>query len=294
VTLAPIGLWTHELDTVPWSHGREIAQEIEQLGYGAIWVPEAVGRDPLVASTLLLDATERLVAATGIVSIYARGPIALNAAWRTIEAAHPGRFLLGIGVSHQPMVEGVLKTEYGPPLAAMRTYLDGMDAAPFFAAQSETPPRRLLAALGPKMLALAAEKADGAHPYNVTPEHTTLARDILGPDKLLCVEQKVALTTDATKGRNAARAMLGIYLTLPNYVNNWRRLGFTDDDFADGGSDRLLDAMVVHGDEETIRERVQAHRDAGADHVCIHAQPVDEPTQIPMEAWRRLAPALIT
>jgi probable F420-dependent oxidoreductase len=143
------------------------------------------------------------------------------------------------------------------------------------------------------MLALAAEKADGAHPYNVTPEHTKLARDILGPGKLLCVEQKVALTTDTTKGRDAARAMLGIYLTLPNYVNNWRRLGFSDDDFADGGSDRLLDAMVVQGNEETIRTRVQAHRDAGADHVCVHVQPVDEPTHIPMEAWRRLAPALI-
>ena len=169
-----------QLDTMPWSQGRDLAQEIEALGYGAIWYPEAVGRDPLVAGTLLLDATDHIVAATGIASIYGRGPVAMNAGWQTLSAAHE-RFLLGLGVSHQPAVEGFHKREYGPPLTAMREYLDAMDTAPFFATRCETPPRRVLAALGPKMLALAAERADGAHPYNVTPEHTKLARDILGP-----------------------------------------------------------------------------------------------------------------
>jgi probable F420-dependent oxidoreductase len=291
--LAPIGLWMFQLDTMPWSQGRDLAQELEALGYGAIWYPEAVGRDPLVAGTLLLDATERLVAATGIASIYARGPVAMNAGWQTISAAHPDRFLLGLGVSHQPAVEGFHQREYGPPVATMRAYLDAMDAAPFFAARAETSPRRVLAALGPRMLALAAERADGAHPYNVTPDHTKLARDILGSDKLLCVEQKVALTTDVEAARDAARQTLAVYSSLPNYVNNWRRLGFTDDDLANGGSDRLLDAMVAHGDEEAIRRRVQQHRDAGADHVCLQVLSLDAPRGVPMEAWRRLAPALI-
>ena len=167
------------------------------------------------------------------------------------------------------MVEGLHATEYRPPLKAMRAYLDAMDAAPFFAHKAPAPPRRVLAALGPKMLALAAEKADGAHPYNVTPDHTATARAALGPDKLLAVEQKVALTTDASEARAAARQTLGIYLTLPNYVNNFKRLGFDDADFADGGSDRFLDAMVVWGDEGAIHKRVQEHRDAGADHVCM-------------------------
>src|SRR3974390_2837334 len=156
-----------QLDVVPGWQGREIAQELEALGYGALWFPEAVGRDALVASTLLLDATQRIVAATGIVPLYARDPVALNAAWQTIEAPSPGRFPLGIGVSPRPAVEGLRGVAYGPPVATMRTYLDRMDAAPFFSANPPAPPRRVLAALGPKMLALAAERADGAHPYNV-------------------------------------------------------------------------------------------------------------------------------
>ena len=291
--LGPAGLWLAQLDTVPWSRGREIAQELEAIGYGALWFPEAVGRDALVASTLLLAATDRIVAATGIVPLYARDPLSLNSGWRTIEAAFPGRFVLGIGVSHKPMVEGLRGESYGPPIATMRGYLEGMDAAPYFGWQPETPPRRVLAALGPKMLALAAEKTDGAHPYNVTPEHTALAREVLGPGKLLAVEQKAVLSTDVTDARDTARKALAVYLGLPNYTNNWRRLGFSDVDLADGGSDRLLDAMVVHGDEAAIAARAQAHRDAGADHVCIQVLPVlGGRGAIPLEEWRRLAPAL--
>jgi probable F420-dependent oxidoreductase len=243
---------------------------------------------------LLLDATERIVAATGIVSLYAREPFALNMAWQTIEAAFPGRFLLGIGVSHQPMVEGLVGSSYGPPVATMRTYLERMSAAPFFGAKAPDPPRRVLAALGPKMLALAAELADGAHPYNVTPEHTKIARDTLGPAKILAVEQKAVLTTDASIARQVARETMAIYHGLPNYSNNWRRLGFGDDDFANGGSDRFLDAMVVWGDEAAIKTRVDAHLDAGADHVCVQVLDPEGLRTAPLNAWRRLGPALST
>ncbi len=289
--LNPIGLWTFQLDTVPWPQARDLAQELESLGYGALWFPEAGGRDALIACTLVLSATERLVAATGIVPLYARPAGTLNAAWRTIETAFPGRFVLGIGVSHEPAVVGLMKREYGPPLATMRSYLDDMDAASYFGRQPPSPPRRVLAALGPRMLALAAERADGALPYNVTPEHTASARPILGHGKLLAVEQKAVLTTDAATARETARKTLAIYLGLPNYVNNWRRLGFTDADFADGGSDRFLDAIVAWGDEAAIARRVQDHRDAGADHVCVQVLNPDDMRAPPLDAWRRLAQA---
>jgi len=278
--LGRVGLWTAHLDRVPWSRGRDIVQEVEALGYSALWFPEALGRDPLVASTLTLSATERLVAATGIVSIYGRDAFTMSSAWRTISEAYPDRFILGLGVSHRPMVEGLRGATYGPPIAAMTAYLDQMDAAPYSGVQPPQP-RRLLAALGSRMLALAAERADGAHPYNVTPEHTKAAREVLGPDKLLAVEQKILLTGDATQAREIARRTLAIYLTLPNYVNNWKRLGFTE-----LTSDEFLDAMVVWGDEAAIKRRVEAHLDAGADHVCVQALDDVLPT------WRRLAPAL--
>jgi probable F420-dependent oxidoreductase len=215
----------------------------------------------------------------------------LNSASQTLEEAFPQRFVLGIGVSHKPMVEGVRGTAYGPPVATMRAYLDAMDNALFFGLKGETRPTRVLAALGPKMLALAAERTDGAHPYNVTPEHTAIARAALGEGKLLAVEQKAALVDDIAEGRDMARATLAVYLGLPNYVNNWRRLGFTDDDFADGGSDRLLDAMVVSGDEATIAARVAEHHAAGADHVCVQVLGKGH-GYVPVDEWRRLAPAL--
>jgi probable F420-dependent oxidoreductase len=290
VELRGVGIWTPYLDSLPWAHAREVVQEIESLGYRAVWIPEALLRDPLVHATLLLDATNDLVVATGIAQIYARDAMTANAAWRTIEEAFPGRFVFGLGVSHRPMIEGARKTTYGPPVATMRQYLDDMDAGLFFATQPTTSPRRVLAALGPKMLALAAERADGAHPYHATPEHTATARGILGPDKLLAVEQAVVLSDDADEARRVAREGLAIYITLPNYLNNWRRLGFTDDDFVDGGSDRFVDAIVVQGGEDAIKTRVQAHLDAGADHVCV--QVLAPPGVAPLDAWRRLAPAL--
>jgi probable F420-dependent oxidoreductase len=289
--LGRIGLWTHTLDPLPWAQARDVALEIEQLGFGTLWLPEAVNRDAIVHSTLLLGATTDLVLATGIVPLYARDAMATNAAWRTIEEAYPGRFVLGLGVSHKPMVESIRKTTYSPPLATMRQYLDDMDASLFLAAQPTTPPRRVLAALGPKMLALSAERADGAHPYHATPEHTAIAREIVGPDKILAVEQSVVLSTDADEARGIARASLAIYLGLPNYLNNWRRLGFTDADLADGGSDRFVDAIVAWGDDDAIKSRVEQHLDAGAGHVCIQVIPTHGGT--PVEEWRRLSAALI-
>jgi probable F420-dependent oxidoreductase len=290
VELRGVGIWTASLDGLPRERARDVVQEIESLGYRAVWLPEAVIRDPLIHSTLVLDATRELIAATGVAQIYARHAMTANAAWRTIEEAFPGRFVLGLGVSHKPMIEGARKTTYGPPIATMRQYLDDMDAGLYFAVQPKTPPRRVLAALGPKMLALAAERADGAHPYHATPEHTATARGILGAGKLLAVEQSVVLSDDPDEARRVARAGLAIYLSLPNYLNNWRRLGFTDDDFADGGSDRFVDAIVAFGDEAAIKARVDEHLDAGADHVCI--QVLTSGGEPPLEAWRRLAPVL--
>jgi probable F420-dependent oxidoreductase len=293
MALGPTGLWLHELDVVPWSEGRDIALELEALGYSALWFPDAVGRDSLIAATLLLDATDRITAATGITPIYTRDAFAMNMGWRTIHAAHPDRFVLGLGVSHAPMVESIRKTEYQKPLTAMREYLARMDEGLFLASAAATPPVRVLAALGPKMLELARDQADGAHPYNVTPEHTKLARDVLGDGKILAVEQKAVLTNDVDEARDVGRRTLAVYFGLPNYVNNWKRLGFTDDDVSGGGSDRLIDAMVVHGDEAAIKARVDEHRAAGADHVCVHLLPTPSQGAMPLAEWRRLATALL-
>ena len=190
---------------------------------------------------------------------------------RALAEQSSGRFLLGIGVSHVPSVEGVRGHIYGKPIATMRAYLDAMKAAPYGAPEPAAKPPTILAALGPRMLELSASHADGAHPYNITPEHTAQARRILGPGKLLCPEVWVLLETDAAKARPLGRQALANYLRLDNYLNNWRRLGFTDADFAGGGSDKFVDANILWGDEKTIRARLQEQWDAGADHVCIQS-----------------------
>lgn len=290
--LGPVGIWTFALDPQPASRAAELAAEIEELGFGAIWIPEAVGRDALVSSFLLLGATRHVVVATGIANIYARDAMAMTAGWNTVSEAFPGRFVLGLGVSHQPAVEGLRGHEYGPPLATMRDYLDRMDAALYLGAAPTVPPRRVLAALGPKMLELARERAAGAHPYLVPPEHTARAREILGPDALLAPEQMVILDTDATRARALARTHLRIYLPgLPNYANNLRRLGFTDDEI-DGLDDRLVDAIVAWGDLDAIAARVRAHRDAGADHVAVQLLGGDD-IEATRGGWRALAGALV-
>lgn len=287
-----VGIWTFQLDLVPSRQSQEHVAELEELGFGAVWIPEAVGRDSLVHAGLLLAGSERIVVATGIASIWARDPMAMNASHQTLSEAYPGRFLLGLGVSHQPMVQGVRGHDYSKPYTAMKNYLEAMDSALFMAAPPTEAPRRVLAALRPKMLALAAEKAAGAHPYFVTPEHTVDARAALGPDRLLAVEQAVVLETDPDKARAIARNHTSIYAGLPNYANNLRRYGFDDDDFPHAGSDRLVDAIVAWGDLDAVVARVKAHHDAGADHVCVQVI-TDTAAVPPVEQWRQLAAALI-
>jgi probable F420-dependent oxidoreductase len=290
--LGRVGIWTASLDMQPIEAVPGIAAEIEALGYGALWIPEVAGRDPLVHSSLLLGGTERLVLATGIATIYGRDALAMACGWKTVTDAFPDRFLLGLGVSHQPAVEGLRHQTYGPPLTAMREYLDAMDAAPYFARPPRAEPQRCLAALGPKMLQLAATRAVGAHPYFVPVEHTAIARETMGPDAKLLPEQMVVLETDPSRAREIARQTMAIYLGLPNYVNNLRRLGWDDEDLDGLGSDELVDAIVVWGDEAAIRARVDEHFAAGADHVCVQVL-IGDLTALPMDHWRRLAPALV-
>ena len=211
---------------------------------------------------------------------------------KTLAEAYPNRFLLGLGVSHAPLVEQLRGHRYEKPVATMRAYLDAMDQAPYRSVPPPTKPLRVLAALGPKMLELSRERADGAHPYNVNPEHTAQAREILGPKPYLCPEQAVVLETDADKARRIGREFLGLYLTLPNYANNFLRLGFDESDFKDGGSDRLIDAIIAWGDLNAIRNRIHAHHRAGADHVCVQVLTAD-PKKLPLHEWRELAPALL-
>jgi probable F420-dependent oxidoreductase len=290
--LGRVGVWAHQLDGVPSGQAQEHAAEIEEMGYGALWIPEMVGRESFCSSMLLLAGTRRMVVATGIASIYARDALCANSAWNTVSEAFPDRFLLGLGVSHQVMVEGIRGHDYSRPYSAMEAYLDAMDNGLFTASPPTAPPRRVLAALGPRMLRLAAERTQGAHPYFVPPEHTAFARETMGPGALLCPEQAVVLETDPSRAREIARSHMAIYLGLPNYTNNLKRFGVTDEDLADGGSDRLVDTVVAWGDEETIAARVAEHHAAGADHVCIQVV-APEGTGVPTDIWRRLAPALL-
>jgi probable F420-dependent oxidoreductase len=264
-----LGVWAF-LDSLPAPRAAAFARQAEAWGYGALWIPEAVGREVFSASAWLLANTRTLIVATGIANIYARDALATVAAQKGLNEQSDGRFLLGLGVSHVPLVE-LRKHAYGKPLATMRAYLQAMAEADYRGLAPPATPQTVLAALGPKMLELSAELADGAHPYNVTPEHTLRAREILGTGKLLCVEQAAILETNAAVARATARSFLSIYLTLPNYVDNWRRLGFIDADFAGGGSDRLIDSIIAWGDEKAIRGRIEAHWQAGADHVCVQA-----------------------
>ena len=265
--LGRLGVWA-SMDALSAAEGAEFAQKVESWGYSALWLPESRGRNVLVHSSWLLCNTKSLIVAPGIANIYARDPMAMANGQRALAEQSGGRFLLGIGVSHAPMVTGLRGHDYGKPVATMRSYLQGMQLAPYLAPDPPEKPLTILAALGPRMLALSAELADGVHPYNVPPEHTAEARRILGAAKLLCPEVWVLLETDPAKARSAARQALAHYMQLENYANNWRRLGFGDD-LLGGGSDRFIDANVAWGDEAAIRKRIQEHWDAGADHVCI-------------------------
>ena len=286
-----VGIWTGVLDTVPSAEAQRLAGQLEALGFPTLWIPETVGRDPFVTATLLLSATTRLNVATGIANIYARDAMTMANTQRSLDEAFPGRFLLGLGVSHQHLVDRVRHHDYSKPYSKMVQYLDDMDAALFMAVGPAQRPATVLAALGPKMLRLAAEHADGAHPYFVPVEHTAQARAILGPDRMLAPEQMVVLETDRTKAHEIARQGMAIYLRAPNYVNNLKRLGFTDDDVADGGSDRLVDAIVATGDAQAAIDRVRAHFDAGASHVCVQVLG-ESLAAVPEAAWRELAAAV--
>ncbi|MEW9517017.1 LLM class F420-dependent oxidoreductase [Streptomyces tubercidicus] len=286
-----VGVWHRGLGGVTGAVARQAAGEIEQLGYGALWFGETAATEAVSQAALLLGATERITVATGIANIWVRDASAMNAAAQTLAEAYDGRFLLGLGASHAPLV-GARGHTYAKPLAAVREYLDAMDAAPYAGPVAEPPPARVLAALGPKMLELARDRTAGAHPYFVTPEHTARAREILGTGPLLAPEQAVLLETDPAKARAVAREHhTGLYLQLPNYTGNLRRLGFGDEDFADGGSDRLVDAIVAWGDVDAIRRRVAEHHDAGADHVAV--QPIAPDRGLGIEQLRELAPVLL-
>jgi probable F420-dependent oxidoreductase len=288
-----VGLWTFQLDLQPAARARKLAAEIEKQGWGALWVPEAVGREPLTHAAVLLGATKEMVVATGVANVWSRSPSATAAAQRLLADDSDGRFLLGLGVSHGPLVEGLLGMAYERPLAKMRAFLDGIDDAFTTSPPPDDDPPRVLAALGPKMLQLAAERSWGAHTYLVPVDHTPVAREALGDGPMLLVEQAVVLSTDEEEAREVARRYLQTYLPLPNYAANLQRLGFDDDDLAGGGSDKLVDAVVAWGDVEAVVERVTAHREAGADHVCLQVLDRDA-TAVPMVQWRRLAEALVT
>lgn len=280
------------------------AQRLERLGYGALWHPMTMRRDLFVLAGTLLAQTERLILATGIVPIFERIPAVMAAGQRTLDELSGGRFLLGLGVSHPPIVEGMHGLVYGPPVPSMRRYLDAMDRGPDFAAllggprsavdaapAVQTGPPRVLAALGPKMLALSRERAQGAHPYFMPVEHTRDARAILGPDAWLCPEVKVVLETDPARARAAARAAGAVNISLENYRKTWRRYGYRDEDFANGGSDRLIDGLIGWGKAEQIERFVRAHLDAGASQVCVQfVNPEGQEAGLPWDAIEALAP----
>jgi probable F420-dependent oxidoreductase len=291
IDIGRVGIWTALLDGQPTTRVREVVAELDAQGWGALWRPESSGRDALISSSIWLESCPRMAVATGIAQTYARHPMTTMQASRTLHEAHPGRFLLGLGVSHAPMVEGVKGLDYSRPLTDMSNYLDAMDASPYMAHGPEGRPPRILAALGPKMLALSAEKADGAHPYFTIASHTEEARAAIGPDKFLAPEQMVVLETDPQRARRIARDNMARYLQLPNYTNNLKRMGFTDEDIS-SVSNRLVDAIVPWGDVDTVAARVQEHFDAGADHVCVQAL-TESPDELPMDDWAALAAALL-
>lgn len=288
-----VGVFSFAFEQHPTVQARDEVARIEELGYGAIWFPEARGKEAFTHAALLLSGGSRIAVATGVASIWGRDPMTAAAAAATVAEAFPGRLIVGLGVSHQPAVEELRGQPYGSPLAKMAAYLDGMATATYQAAEPPERPPVVLGALGPRMLALATERTAGAHTYFVPVEHTELARDMLGPERVLAVEQAVVLESDATRAREIARTHTGRYLRLDNYRNNLARLGWSDADLAGTGSDRLVDAVVAWGAEPAIAARVEDHLAAGATHVCI--QVVDEDrSQLRLDHLEALAPALVS
>ena len=286
--LSTTGVW-YFTDGMSSGEAAEAAGRIESLGYSTLWLPDTVGRDPFAHIAWLASQTTTLQYATGIANIFHRHPGPMKQVANTLAEQTGGRFVLGLGVSHGPMVAGLRGLDYSKPLTKMRDYLAAMETQPYRSIAPEDEPLVLLAALGPKMLELSASAADGAHPYWTTPEHTAMAREALGPDALLCVEQKVVFTTDADAARAAGNQQIDRYAALPNYRNNWIRLGFSDDEI-EQRDHRFVDAVVVWGDEDRVRAGVQAHYDAGADHVCVQPVNPDMSAEIDWNALELLAP----
>ena len=274
MNIGKLGVWAL-VDALDAPRLVALAQDIEGWGYATLWMGEAFGRDVLVSSALLLAHTRTLVVAAGIANLYARDAMAMAAARNQLNEQSGNRFLLGIGVSHAPLVDRVRGHHFDKPLATMSTYLAAMSRAPYGSPAPSERPQTVIAALGPKMLALAREAADGAHPYNVTVAQVAEARAILGPGKLLCVEQKLLFESDPERARHIGRLNLKPYLALPNYVNSWRRAGYGDADFAGDLSERLVDALIAWGDADALCQRIRALWAAGADHVCIQAISAD-------------------
>jgi probable F420-dependent oxidoreductase len=290
--LGRVGIWNFALQRLTAADEGAAIREYERLGYPAVWMPESVGsKEAFSHASILLSASVRAIVAPGIASIYARDPMAMANGARAIGEAFPGRFVLGIGVSHAPSV-AQRGGEYGKPIDTMTAYLDGMAAVSYAGPEVVEPVPLVLAALGPRMLELAAARADGAHPYFVPVEHTPIARAALGPEPCLAVEQTAVLSTDPVTARRIGRAFAKHYLALPNYANNLRRLGWSDEDIANEGSDRLIDAVIAWGDVDAIVARVRAHLDGGADHVCVQLR--EESSADPaLAGYAELASALL-
>jgi probable F420-dependent oxidoreductase len=290
--LGPVGVWSWALQRLSAPDAGAAVRELEALGYPVAWIPETLGNKQIFShAAILLAGTTRMVVASGIANIHARDPMAMANGARALGEAYPGRFVLGVGVSHAPSVT-VRGGTYGRPVETMRAYLDAMAAAQYGAPEPDPAVPLVLAALGPRMLELAAERADGAHSYFVPVEHTPFARRHLGPEPFLVVEQTAVLTTDPVEGRRIGRAFAKSYLALPNYMNNLRRLGWGDADLIGDGSDRLIDAVIAWGDVEAIVRRVRAHLDGGADQVCIQVR-TNRSSDPALGAFRDLAAALL-
>jgi probable F420-dependent oxidoreductase len=288
--IGKVGIWFF-LDAMTAAESVEFARKAEKLGYGALWIPEAVGREPFAHSAYLAAHTERIVFATGIANIWARDPITMSAASKTVADVSGGRFLLGIGVSHKPLVANLRGHSYDKPYSYMRDYLPKIKSALYRAPMPKEPVPIVIAALHPKMLQLSATEADGTHTYFVPPEHTAKARAAIGPKPWICAAQAIILETDAAKARAAARTYMKTYVPrLPNYTNNLKALGWKDEEFANGCSDKLVDAIVAWGSEDQIRARIDAHLKAGATHVCILPLRVDNESLPDMHAMEALAP----
>lgn len=288
-----VGVWSFALQRLGAATETEAASDLEQMGYESLWIPESVGsKDVLVHSAILLNATARTIVAPGIANIHARDPMAMANGARALGEAYPGRFVLGIGVSHAPSVE-LRGGSYGSPVRQMTAYLDAMEQAQYAAPQPEQPVPLVLAALGPRMLRLAAERTDGAHPYFVPVEHTPYARQHLGPEPFLGVEVTAVLTTDVEEGRRVGRSFARHYLALENYANNLRRLGWSESDLAGDGSDRLIDAVVPSGDVDAIAARVREHLEGGADHVCLQLRR-ERSNDPALDGYRELAAGLLS